>query len=119
MSRRAPEPGERDTQLALWLDEDSLPLTHETWHDPRRRFFAALLDSPDAMDAHGEGGDTRPLLLLFNASAEDVAFPLPPGIWTLAFDTSREMSFVESEDAGSSGTSFACAARSVACLVLD
>ncbi|OAI58088.1 glycogen debranching enzyme [Verrucomicrobiaceae bacterium SCGC AG-212-N21] len=84
-----------------WLDEKGAPMTHEKWHSEKSRFFAAVLDAKP------------PLLLLFNASLEDIECKLPAGKWRCVFDTAAEPSFpIEPTIVSGSQTS---AGRSVIC----
>jgi glycogen operon protein len=60
---------------ARWLDEHGRPMHARQWHEPSRRFVALRLDGDD------------PLLLLLNAGAEPVAFPVDTTAWELLLDT--------------------------------
>ncbi len=91
-----------------WLDELGEPMSHHKWHEPSRKFFAAMLDM----------GRRGVLLLIFNASAGTVEFPLPKGRWRRKFDTALDSSFAVDGDPVPRGEPFASAPRSVACLML-
>jgi glycogen operon protein len=100
-----PFTGRRDID---WLDEHGEPMSHHKWHEPLRRFFAAVIDL----------GMRGAMLLIFNAMAEPVEFPLPKGVWRQKFDTSLEESFAVEGNVLPHGGPFASAPRSLACLVL-
>jgi len=75
----------------LWLQPEGGEMGDAEWHDAGRRAVGILLDG-DAIpetDAYGVPvrGDT--LLILLNASAEDVRFALPGGVaaWTERLNT--------------------------------
>ncbi len=99
-----------------WFDAVGEPMSHETWHTPDTAFFAALINEA----GRGETmNGQKSLLFLSNTSPQVISFPLPEGNWLLAFDTSREISFVDKVSSMNVDESFECDARSVACLVLD
>jgi len=101
-----PFTGRRDID---WLDELGEPMSHHKWHEPSRRFFAAMIDL----------GMRGAMLLVFNATAGTVEFPLPKGGWRQKFDTSLEESFAVDGTPVAPGGPFVSAPRSVACLVLS
>ena len=93
--RKNPSTGRPDV---AWLDGAGGRLTHETWHDPARHVFGALIDAPSPAGTKlpGGGEDRRPLLLLFNQGVESFEFVLPvekAGRWSVVFDTSLERPF--------------------------
>ena len=98
-----------------WYGRDGGPMNHDKWHDPGARFFGMLVDPPEELHRPQEGDGTAPLLLLWNNGSSDITFSLPPGRWSIIFDTAREDSFEASESVATSVTS---AMRSVACLML-
>ncbi len=100
-----PTSGRRDVD---WLDELGEPMSHHKWHEPARKFFAAMIDL-------GKGGA---MLLTFNASADPVSFPLPKGRWRREFDTSLDRSFAVTGERVPPGEDFGSAPQSVACLML-
>jgi glycogen operon protein len=100
-----PLSGRRDID---WMDELGEPMNHHKWHDPSRKFFAAVLDLA------GRGA----MLLAFNATAETVELPLPKGAWRPKFDTSVEDGFHKEGKPASRAKTFPCAPHSVACLML-
>jgi isoamylase len=102
-----------------WLDANGKKLVHEEWHNPHRRFFAAILDAPDVSLMEGEARDGGPILLLFNASPEDVAFTAPPGNWVMVFDTSLDASFPKQATVVAAGGIITSSSRSVACFLLE
>lgn len=106
-----------------WLDGTGGKLTHERWHDPARRVFGALIDSPSHVAAKPsvDDEDQRPLLLLFNQGLESFPFALPverSGSWSLIFDTSFEQSFVEQPRRRKATRSYDLQRGSVAAFVL-
>jgi pullulanase/glycogen debranching enzyme len=103
-----------------WFAPTGELLTHETWHEPDRRAFAALIYPQDiTVEDSGPGGSH--LLLLFNTSRKNIIFQLPQysAPWKLAFDTSRETSFPSPKAAVLQAEKFTAGAISVACLVLS
>ena len=89
------EDGRRDVG---WYSVWGLPMTEEEWTNPAVRCVAMLLDGrfvPDGMGAKDS------VLLVFNATAEDVQFTLPevPGhaaAWALRVETAQGF-FTEAE----------------------
>jgi len=61
-------------------------MTPEEWDDPKVRCVAALMESRNAQE--------ESVLMLFNSSAEETTFTLPPDaagrLWTLRIDTREE-----------------------------
>jgi glycogen operon protein len=64
-----------------WWNADGSALQHEGWQHPMERALTCMIGKP--------GGDSKPLLLLFNASATDASFMLPRGHWQALLDTSE------------------------------
>jgi glycogen operon protein len=98
-----------------WFTSEGKPLDHDLWHAPGIRFFGMLVEAPDAPHREEPGDGSAPLLLLWNNGSSDISFPLPPGRWSVVFDTSREDSFEAIDPVTKVMTS---AMRSVACLML-
>jgi isoamylase len=98
-----------------WFDANGNALTHDGWHAPGIRFFGMLVEAPDAPHREEPGDGSAPLLLLWNNGTSDINFPLPSGLWSVVFDTSREDSFEATDPVTKTMTS---AMRSVACLML-
>ncbi len=108
--------GRRDI---AWYSVWGLPMTTEEWADPKVRVIAALVDGSFLPD--GKACDH--VLLLFNASGEEVSFTLPPGPteatqWRVRLDTSDDASLsgdrlVDAED------KFELAAHAMAVLTQD
>ncbi len=99
-----------------WFDVLGDPMPREMWHTSDTTFFASMINDI------GRGNDAsaqKTLFFLFNTSPKNIAFALPEGRWSLAFDTAREVSFVDTAVIFEQGKSFPCNARSVACLVLE
>ena len=71
--------GEVDLQ---WLAADGQALGAAQWNDPSDRVLGACV--------RRAGRGARPVLLLFNASAEDAHFVLPAGEWQLLLDSSAD-----------------------------
>jgi glycogen operon protein len=74
-----------------WYSVWGLPMTTEEWADPQVRVIAALIDGRFAPG----GKPCDSVLLLFNASDEDVSFTLPQtpvaaGQWHVRIDTSDD-----------------------------
>ncbi|MEJ6023054.1 glycogen debranching protein GlgX [Ramlibacter sp. PS4R-6] len=97
------EDGEGRRDIA-WYSVWGLPMTTEEWADPQVRVIAALADG--AFVPGGKPCDS--VLLLFNASDEEVSFTLPQtpvaeGEWRVRVDTSDDASLagtrrVDAED---------------------
>jgi glycogen operon protein len=70
----------------LWLTPDATEMTDRDWHFPNGRFLSYVLGPVER--------DGSPLLLVFNAAPEDIAFALPHvpecSHWMNVFDTSTE-----------------------------
>ncbi len=85
-----------DIKDITWLDVDGTEMSDVSWNAPHVQSLGVLLagDAIQETDEHGERivGDT--LLLLMNASHEDVTFTLPSHkddmYWELAIDTYDE-----------------------------
>jgi isoamylase len=97
-----------------WFDAAGVALTHETWHAAETKFFATHLEPPAPGVELREGEITAPVILMFNSSDKAVFCILPEGSWRVVLDTSSGNATEKVEV-----KTFACAARSVACLVLD
>ncbi len=71
-----PELGNKDV---LWLDSSGDELTAKAWDDPELRSFGVLLDgnSITEIDEHGDRILGNTILILWNASIEDLTFQLP------------------------------------------
>jgi glycogen debranching enzyme GlgX len=64
-----------------WVTSAGEPLQGDAWRDPDARVLACLIGEP--------GGAAAPLLLLFNAGAEDATFMLPAGVWGVLLDSTH------------------------------
>ena len=116
-----PATGRRDV---TWLDGTGEKLTHDKWHDPARRVFGALIDSPSHVAPRPTlpGEDKRPILLLFNQGTETFDFVLPVekgARWSFVFDTSLDQSFVEPARRKKNARSLELQPGSMVCLVLS
>ena len=102
-----------------WLDADGKTLAREEWHDAKRHFFAAVMDVAEASPTVVGSSENAPLLFLYNASPEDIAFSLPAGHWKMIFDTACDNSFPEEAPVHTEGEVVTSSSRSVACFVLN
>ena len=66
----------------LWLRADGLSMQGTDWADPAQRVLG--------LRVRRAGRNTRPVVLLFNASAEDRVFVLPEGHWRVLLDSSAD-----------------------------
>ena len=62
-----------------WLEPDGTPLQGDAWHRAGARALGCLIGQP--------GRARAPLLLLVNASASDLPFQLPAGVWQAVLDS--------------------------------
>jgi len=90
------EEGRRDIG---WYSVWGLPMTAEEWADPQVRVIAALIDGKFAP----AGKPCESVLMLFNASPEEVSFTLPQtpvagGPWTVRLDTTDDASLTSRRD---------------------
>jgi len=97
-----------------WYDPTGKPMNHDSWHAPETRFFAAHLDASVISVPAIPDEITDPVILMFNGSDSVVFYALPEGSWKLLLDTAQDELVQKSEF-----KTFACAPRSVACLVLE
>ena len=74
-------PGPRGVLDLAWLAASGGSLQGDAWADSSTRAFGCLIGEP--------GRAATPLLLLFNADAEDTAFVLPTGTWQVVLDTTH------------------------------
>lgn len=94
-------PDEDSRRDIVWYSVWGLEMTSEEWTNPAVRCIAAVLDArfaPGAMDP----AQNKSVLLVFNATGEEVTFTLPvvaghPGEWALRIDTGQ--GFFEEADA--------------------
>jgi glycogen operon protein len=89
-----------------WLRPDGLALLGEDWNDRTHRVLGCLIGKP--------GRAKAPLLLLANASDQDVEFQLPGGVWECVLDTATPRGERPWHDQGP--LPFALAARSLVLL---
>jgi len=93
-----------------WIGGDGRPLDEKAWNDNGHRALGCLIPKPGKADA--------PMLLLFNASADDVMFVLPRADadhpWRVLLDSTEPRG--ESSWSGGGSTPFPLRARSVAVL---
>ncbi len=97
-----------------WYSVWGLPMKPEEWSNPSVRCVAALLDGRFA-------GAAESVLLLFNASNENVTFTLPqasvePGEWTLRIDTTHGHFYPELAQRIASGSQLELTAHAMALL---
>jgi glycogen operon protein len=85
-----PSPAPQGERSICWLAPSGHDMQVHDWHDSSQHAFACRIDaSPN--NGTGEGG-CRHLLVAFNPEATDTAFTLPAGVWTVALDSSAQMS---------------------------
>lgn len=72
-----------DDDSIRWINSDGKPMREAHWHERGNRVLGYLLRE------NGSGGDTRRLLVLFNAADEAQSFALPEydGGWRLLVDS--------------------------------
>jgi len=91
--------------IARWTTPLAMPLNHEQWNDPRHRALALHLHA--GRESADTGAAYADCLLLINASAEDVEFNLPAGLWLRHIDsasgehTDKQLNATETVAAGS------------------
>jgi glycogen operon protein len=90
----------------VWTGGDDEPLDEKAWNDTGHRAFGCQIAQP--------GRARAPLLLLFNASTDDVSFVLPRGRWHALLDSAHPRG--ESSWQGDASTPFPLSSRSVAVL---
>ncbi|MGW7063013.1 glycogen debranching protein GlgX [Streptomyces sp. NPDC054904] len=80
----------------VWLGPDGMSMTPEDWDRPDARRIGVYLCGDNLTADGGDAAGARPdsLLLMFNASAEDTSYRLPPAAygetWTVALDTALD-----------------------------
>ena len=74
-------PGPRGLRDLAWLAASGGSLQGDAWADSSTRAFGCLIGEP--------GRAAAPLLLLFNADADDTSFVLPAGSWQVVLDTTH------------------------------
>ena len=74
-------PGPRGLRDLAWLVASGESLQGDAWADSSTRAFGCLIGEP--------GRAASPLLLLFNADADDTSFVLPAGSWQVVLDTTH------------------------------
>jgi pullulanase/glycogen debranching enzyme len=63
-------------------------MQHDEWHDSSQQAFACRIDASESDVAPGSPTHgCRHLLIAFNPEAEETAFALPAGSWTVALDS--------------------------------
>jgi isoamylase len=86
-------------QPIYWLHPAGAPMTDADWSQGFARCFGVVYNGDtEEVDAQGHAVEDDDLVLLFNASENDIAFHLPPGVHTLpalrvlvdTFDGARE-----------------------------
>ncbi|MBA2676129.1 glycogen debranching protein GlgX [Ramlibacter sp.] len=87
------EPDGQERRDVAWYSVWGLPMTEEEWTNPAARCVATVLDAKFAPGQ--DEGASRSVLLVFNATAEDVSFTMPEvpchtGEWKLRVLTSEE-----------------------------
>lgn len=83
-----PPPVAKGERSVAWLTPAGHEMTVADWHDATEQAFACkILGSPLDVPAH-EG--SRRLLLAFNPEPAPTTFALPPGLWSVAFDSSGD-----------------------------
>ncbi len=103
-----------------WLSPDGTDMSDEQWNDPNMRVFGMELAglAADAIDRQATGGSDTVLILL-NASPDDVRFHLPrcprPERWLLGFDSANPDE-IEGARAYPGNTYYKLEARSVVVL---
>jgi glycogen operon protein len=102
-----------------WLVPQGGEMTDQEWHDPETRTIGMQLAgvAADLTDEQGKAVLDDTLLILMNASPEDVDFRLPPAPqnWIFVLDTARPGEAEESR-ALRPGARYALTARSMAIL---
>ena len=73
--------GPRGLRDLAWLAASGGSLQGDAWADSSTRAFGCLIGEP--------GRAAAPLLLLFNADADDTSFVLPAGSWQVVLDTTH------------------------------
>ncbi|MDB5911597.1 MAG: treX [Ramlibacter sp.] len=86
-------PDEDSRRDIVWYSVWGLEMTAEEWRNPAVRCVAAVLDARFA-PLHAEASSNRSVLLVLNATPEDVTFTLPvvaghPGEWALRIYTAE------------------------------
>jgi glycogen operon protein len=82
-----------DVKDILWFREDGQEMSEADWEEPHRRALGIHLAgaAADLTDARGDRLADTSLMILFNASDNEVAFALPPHLasegWSFCFDT--------------------------------
>jgi isoamylase len=85
-----PSPAPQGERSICWLAPSGHDMQVHDWHDSSQHAFACRIDaSPN--NGTGEGG-CRHLLIAFNPETTPTAFTLPAGAWTVALDSSAQMS---------------------------
>jgi glycogen operon protein len=80
-------PGATTSPVAQWFAQDGLPMDDAAWHRPPKLALMLLLCAgSDSTEQAADGSDADCLMLL-NASADGLAFNLPPGPWVRHLDT--------------------------------
>ncbi len=93
------------TKDISWFREDAVEMTEGDWDDGYRRALAVRLAgaASDLIDERGNVLLDNSILMLLNASSEDVEFSIPPdggsASWLLAFDTASPGKAAGSESA--------------------
>jgi glycogen operon protein len=77
--------GERSV---VWLAPSGQEMQVHDWHDGGQHAFACRIDASPLNHA-GHGG-CRHLLVAFNPESSSATFVLPPGVWSIALDSSSE-----------------------------
>jgi glycogen operon protein len=88
-----------------WWEAGGSRLHGDAWSSPAARAMGALIHAP--------GKAARPLMLLANPQADDLAFVLPPGPWQALVDSARP----EAAWAWRGESPYPLAARSLALLI--
>jgi glycogen operon protein len=107
------------SQDIAWLNQTGMPMTQADWLDPDRKVLGVLIDKDGIHGVDfltGEDARAHTLLLLCNASHQDVPFAFPKtvsGNWHMLVDTA-EPTF----DSMVSSAKYALGARSVVLLEL-
>ncbi len=91
-----------------WLRPDGTRFGHDDWGHAAPRVMGAWIGAPARA-----GG---PLLMLFNAEAQDHRFVLPPGRWRREIDSTRGADASWTSDDAGSPAAYPLQARSVALL---
>lgn len=108
--------GAGELRDVVWLSPACVELEPEDWSDPQLRAFGKLADGRAKRVSEPHPGDSAIALLLFNASADEVQWSLPPvpvsdgGNWTRLVDTSHPLN--AGFQAHSSGETYAVGPRS-------